>query len=307
LVDFICPGASRSGTTSLQWLLEQHPAVFVPPEKELTFFNDDQRYARGRAFYESFFDKRGRDQVAGEISPPYFHAHIRLDAQGRHCWSAEDSAARLKHDYPEVAIVVTLRDPEKRMHSQFWKNVLQGRETAESLDQAVREELDGRRPADRTALCWVYKNSYKTHLQRWQELVGSERVLVAVFEDWIRDPVPFVRRLERFLDVPEWAEPPRTIPRKNAGRHAGLKGLGKPILGGARALGLDRVARRFTTQQGYPPLDPEVARTLYNHFAADIAYVDGLTDGAALRYCVYRNCLNVYQKRLTDTLLVRIS
>ncbi|CAN0605590.1 unnamed protein product, partial [Ectocarpus sp. 12 AP-2014] len=37
--DFLCIGAQRAGTTWLHNRLLEHPDLYLPPEKELQFFN----------------------------------------------------------------------------------------------------------------------------------------------------------------------------------------------------------------------------------------------------------------------------
>ncbi len=45
LPNFLVLGTYRAGTTWLHEVLRQHPQVFLPPEKELMFFN--RHYDRG--------------------------------------------------------------------------------------------------------------------------------------------------------------------------------------------------------------------------------------------------------------------
>ncbi|MDX1359438.1 MAG: sulfotransferase, partial [Clostridia bacterium] len=59
-VSFICPGAQKSGTTTLFSMLSQHPSVYLPSQKELYYFNDDRRYKKGSGYYESFYSEAGK-------------------------------------------------------------------------------------------------------------------------------------------------------------------------------------------------------------------------------------------------------
>lgn len=215
-IDFICAGASRCGTTTLHDVLRGHPELFLPEKKELRFFDRDAEYTSGLDHYFQHFDNCPDGRLKGEVSPPYFHARIRQDAEKKHVYSEEDSAYRILRDLGKVPIILTLRNPIDRIRSQFLKNLREGRESVETLDEAVREELDGLRDPAVTATCWVYKNRYDLHLRRWLDLFGKEGVLILIFEDWISDPVQMIRAVEGFLDVAPWAEPPDVAPHKNA-------------------------------------------------------------------------------------------
>ncbi len=52
LPNFLILGATKSGTTSLHHYMKQHPDVFLPEEKEIQFFIDDQLYEKGMEFYQ---------------------------------------------------------------------------------------------------------------------------------------------------------------------------------------------------------------------------------------------------------------
>ena len=46
-VDFFVVGAQKSATTSLFKYLSAHPDIFMPPEKEVSFFSDTDYFERG--------------------------------------------------------------------------------------------------------------------------------------------------------------------------------------------------------------------------------------------------------------------
>ena len=257
--------------------------MFVPPEKELQFFFDDRKYAKGLDAYLSHFEERARGQAFGEISPPYFHAYTARDARGGHLWTEHDPAARLKAAFPDAKILLTLRDPVKRMASQFWKNAWEGKESMPTLEEALEAERAGRRTPETSPFCWLYKARYGVHVDRWLEFFGRDRVLILIFEDWIRDPRGCVREIERFLDIAPWETPPESIPRTNAGRQATIN-LPPVFQSLVRTLPVRRgLQRRLTTTSGYPAMDPATRAQLHNLLSDDVAYVDALSDGRASR------------------------
>lgn len=59
---FICIGAQRAGTTWLYTQLRRHPNVFLPPLKELHYFDRDERYPTPNTLSERSAFKRLRNR-----------------------------------------------------------------------------------------------------------------------------------------------------------------------------------------------------------------------------------------------------
>ena len=69
LPNFICVGANKAGTTSLQELLKQHPDVYLPEEKEIHYFDNDKSYGVGIEWYQKYYHKFDGQKAVGDISP----------------------------------------------------------------------------------------------------------------------------------------------------------------------------------------------------------------------------------------------
>src|SRR4051812_32606879 len=100
LPDFLIVGVTKGGSTSVAQWLGAHPRVFVPREKELHFFSNDENWARGLDCYGSHFESAGDAELVGEATPQYmyFPAAIR----------------RMAEVVPEAKLIVTLREPGSR-------------------------------------------------------------------------------------------------------------------------------------------------------------------------------------------------
>jgi len=72
IANFIVAGATRSGTTSLWQYLRQHPDIFLPENKELWFFNVDERYSKGKMEYNKNFKGWSGQIAIGDVTPMYF-------------------------------------------------------------------------------------------------------------------------------------------------------------------------------------------------------------------------------------------
>lgn len=69
-------GAQKAGTSALQAMLSRHPRVIAPAEKELTFFGNDDAYARGMAHYRAMLPirpLRGSGWTTLDATPNYLY------------------------------------------------------------------------------------------------------------------------------------------------------------------------------------------------------------------------------------------
>lgn len=220
--NFIIPGASRSGTTTLYHFLTQHPNIYMPSKKkELSFFEKEVNYERGNEFYESFFQVNDDRKMAfGESSPPYFHKGIKVGVSGEHVFDDNNDAPNRLYKYnPDVKLIFTLRNPISRLLSQYWKNVNSGTEKS-YLFEALKQELNGDRNPEVTTNCWMYKNSYSIHLNHWFSIFPKDNIKVFIFEDWINNLDKLMQEIEQFLNLPH-AKISFNYPHSN-------KGIGAP-------------------------------------------------------------------------------
>lgn len=175
LPKFICIGAQRAGTTWLHECLGEHPDVYVPPEKELHFF--DRFYDKGLKNYEDYFslEKRGDVSVWGELTPNYYQEDQALE--------------RIKADIPEVKIIYVIREPVSRAFSQY--QLYKPTQFAEmSFAQVIETQP------------FVTDLSMQgKHLQRTYSLFPNEQVLVLFYDDLSNDPKTTLEKVYAFIGV----------------------------------------------------------------------------------------------------------
>jgi len=238
---FIIPGASRCGTTTLWSIIRKHPNICTPSEKEIRFFDKDKNYEKGIDFYENKFEKCSGEKEIGEASPPYWNRGITIDKKGKYKFDEEDDPpTRIKKHYPKIKLVFTLRNPVDRIYSQFWKNVRQGREKKRSVVEAIEEEIDGKREHEKDPLCFLYRNSYSTHLKKWKKMYKNKEIKVIIFEEWTSDIENGVGEVFDFLGVDkrkvELSKEEKNksrVPRSDLLRRVRDKYLGESLLGKA--------------------------------------------------------------------------
>lgn len=100
--DFIVIGATKAGTTSLDFYLGCHPEIYMAKPKELRFFTD-YFWSQGVEWYENYFHTT--KTYCGETSPQYAHwPHV---------------PERMAAIVPRIKLIYMVREPMARLRSQY--------------------------------------------------------------------------------------------------------------------------------------------------------------------------------------------
>lgn len=191
-------GAQKAGTTTLYDLLAQHPQVIQPRVKEVSFFSNDEAYAKGMAHYRSFFPRRplaGR-AITFDASPMYLYHELAAERIARHL--------------PRALCLAILRDPVEHaysawnMYRRFKDDERHARHhDPRSFEDAVAEELSGA-PTDRS-MRYLDRGTYLPQLQRYLDLLGKQRLMVTSFERFTSDPGRLVNAVLARLGLKSFA------------------------------------------------------------------------------------------------------
>jgi len=172
--DFLFIGPDKTGSSWLNYVLSQHPACYVPPAKDIWFF--DRYYDRGMDWYLSFFEDAPDDAKAvGELSHDYMFS--------------PDAAQRIANDLPEVRLITCLRDPVERTFSQYLYLKRSG--VTKLPFQDALEEYPR----------LIDNSLYYKHLSRYFDLFPRERIKVLWFSNLREDSEEFAREVFDFLEV----------------------------------------------------------------------------------------------------------
>ena len=202
--NFLIAGAAKSGTTSLYHWLSQHPDVFMPENKEPSYFVDTYGFSDWNRYLRLFEHARGKKAV-GEASTPYM--------------SAPESPAWIHRILPDVKIIILLRNPIARAWSLYSWMVMEGYEWLSTFERAVTEE--DRRFADVTfrhsnpQYFWNYmyfrSGLYHDQVREYLRLFGPDRVRIYLFEDLVTCPRAVYVDACKFLDLDPAFEPALTV------------------------------------------------------------------------------------------------
>lgn len=208
--EFFIVGATRAGTTYLHHLLNSHPDVFMPKNKELHYFNHDGRYKENLKGYLPLFNGYKGERLVGEATPLYCEKGTYYDPQGEiHFFREETSIKRIAHHFPDTKLIVSLRDPLSRIRSLHKKNFYQ-KKIETTLSEEIQGELNGK-----SRLNLLFRNRYDVHLEEIFKHFPQESVYIMIFEEWIKDYTPALNNLAEFLGIEPLERWPEMSEKKN--------------------------------------------------------------------------------------------
>jgi hypothetical protein len=176
--NFFVIGASKSGTSSLCELLDNHPDVFFTTPKEPSYFSDGEDHGLTLDWYQSLFQGAEGHRAVGEGSTNYA-------VVGLHPGVAE----KLEAYAPGSRVIYIVRHPPERIESQ-WIQLRTGNQAPNDFVRAVREVPE-----------MIEGNLYWKNISSFRGVFPDDRILVLFFDDFKADARAVVRRCFRFLDL----------------------------------------------------------------------------------------------------------
>jgi len=266
-VNFIGIGAQKAATTWIFKCLEEHPDICVSNPKETFFFCEDDKFQRGAEYYKSFFLGCEERKITGEYTTSYL--------------STPGTAERIKKYYPDVQLIVCLRDPVKRAISTYnhldFKNITKKLNFKEALVECP--EI-------------VEYGFYYRYLRNYFDLFPRENILVLIYEDIEKDPGEFIEKIYSFLGVDDEFVPKGVNSKVNtsAARSSSInKGINRlylkkgnnflmsRIIKFARRLGVNKYKIDATFKRNdYKNISEEEVQMLANIYKDDINNLKGL-------------------------------
>jgi Sulfotransferase family len=290
-------GAPKSGTTSLYWMLRQHPQIFLPDLKEPQFLASD---APARDIYYAralpgSADKRPRPMPRPRTLEDYLALFADAESGQRagECSTfyllSRDAADRIAELSPQARIIAVLREPVSFLRSLHLTALLISYETETSLSKAMSLEADRRegRHVPRTAprpqvLQYSEHVRYVEKLRRFEERFPDGHVQVLIYDDLWGDTQAVVRQVLRFLEVDDDYPIQRVStnvtrravrsPRLKAALESVASWRGPPRAGRAEQLlrRAVRAARRRTVMGDAPTMDEQFALGLRRRFKSEV-------------------------------------
>ncbi len=193
MIDFLCIGAQKSGTTLLYEHLKQSSDIFLPNKKELHFFDNDKNYMKGVRWYEHFFLEAKREQLRGEVTPAYLFF--------------KDVPVRIRHticSYNKIKFIVLLRNPVHRAYSQYNMSLLMKKKEGLSFEQALfyeRYRLDDY--AGKINYSYLSRGFYSGQIINYFKYFNRDQFKFILYEDFVNNQCRVVNDILSFLGVRE--------------------------------------------------------------------------------------------------------
>ena len=196
--DFFIVGAPKCGTTALYTYLGRHPDVYLPDRKELRFFGSDleirDRVPLTQDGYLSYFAGAGDARRVGTAYVWYLYS--------------TRAAEEIHRFAPDASILVMLRNPVDMLYALHAEHLTNGNEDIADFSEALDAEplrREGRRIPPHAhlpqGLLYSTVPRYSEQLERYFDRFGRDRVHVAIFEEFIADPVAGYRQALAFLGL----------------------------------------------------------------------------------------------------------
>ena len=172
---FLVIGAQKCGTTWLSHMVSQHPEVAVAPKKELHFFDHPSNYRKGLEWYRNQLPVTPSTKAAGEFTPNYFWTSQNEKGISKD-WNHESIPELVHESFPDIQLIVLLRNPVNRAISAYYHHIRNGRLTPKmSLSQVMRQ------------YGIVSMGYYDVHLSNWLKFYSSDNFLILIYEEHIQD------------------------------------------------------------------------------------------------------------------------
>lgn len=216
--DFLCVGAQKSGTTWLHEFLSHQTELWLPPIKELNFFNRlsfdmgsafSGEWARGNAIQRLHQATKNPniDQNWLKFLFHFCEKNVDLDwylkiferapkkrllgeITPEYMYLPAAMINEINKLNPKMKILFVLRHPIDRIFSQYKMIKRNCKDLSDDLTEVVcnLESV-------------VERSNYSKYIANWKEVFGSEQVYVGNFDKLQANPKAFLQGISKFLDI----------------------------------------------------------------------------------------------------------
>jgi hypothetical protein len=203
--DFLCIGAHKAGTTWLYQQLDSHPDFWMPPVKELHYFDQLSRVPRTPPRCRDERDLRFLERLKGLSAEQGMNLdnYSRLfepkasllsgDISPNYSTLSDEVIRRVVRYFPNLKVIFLARDPVERVWSHLCMEVHYRQiEPFDATDiGAVNQNL-----LRRGMLLRSYPSAI---VARWKRHVHSDRFRIYFFDDLQKSPSELRRSILHFL------------------------------------------------------------------------------------------------------------
>ncbi|SFT45565.1 Sulfotransferase domain-containing protein [Algoriphagus locisalis] len=186
-VDFLVIGVQKGATSWLYQCLSDHPEISVPiKKKEIEYLGGELWKARGDDWYLSLIPNI-EGKVSGDVSVEYI-----FDST---------SAEILKEKFPNVKLILSLRNPQERAISAFFWYLRKGKiDISDNISTFFNREIEmysiGRSSTD-----ILSRGIYYDQICRYLEFFSSHQLKIVLFDEIENSPQTVMSNIYSFLGV----------------------------------------------------------------------------------------------------------
>jgi hypothetical protein len=196
--NFLIAGAGESGTSWLYASLLQHTQVYMPKEMrpEPHFFYKEWEFEKGLPYYlEKYFANVPKSALAvGERSSSYIFG--------------ENVAERIYTAFPDIKIIIMLREPVERAYSN-WRFTVQSGLEWRSFESAIRVEdrriRNEKNPFWKQIKPYAYlaRSQYGEQIKKFFEVFPAKNILVMNSDTVKKNESLSLQQVCNFLGIDE--------------------------------------------------------------------------------------------------------
>jgi len=180
-LDFLIPGFSKCGTTSLCKFLMQHPQIYIPRVKEPNYFA--HRYDMGWDWYQKLYEPAKPGQLCGDGSTCYTSSEYEYRAY-----------QRALNRFPDMKVILIARDPIGRLESSFRYMHHIGHKWEAWASDCIGETLKALPNMMRDTMYWQRMTCLRSYF-------SDDRIHILFLEDFNTDSAGELAKCCRFLGV----------------------------------------------------------------------------------------------------------
>jgi hypothetical protein len=200
LPTFSIVGAMKTGTTTLSEAIAAHPEGYVPPRKEVHFFEAEGNWRQGTGWYEDVFAGAGDAIAIGDSTPLYMFY--------------PEAVARMAQVIPDARLIACVRNPIDRAYSHYLHYFQRAARESRTFAEAVEAEMA--EPPARPEITesplegdprYLAQGRYAEQFETLAEHFPGERIHVVLLDDLESDPVGTIQQTFRFLGIDDSVVP----------------------------------------------------------------------------------------------------
>jgi len=192
--NFLIIGAPKCGTSSIYEWLRETGGIFLPDNKEPSFFLDHYGYTNWDG-YMSIFAPASDFPLRGEASAGYL--------------AAPEAPARIHETLPNAKLIILLRNPVSRAFSGWLWMVMEGYEPLGSFADAIAAEAQRasdpnfkfKAPEYFMDYPYFTVGLYAEQIERYFALFPKEQIKIFLFDDLVNEPKRIYEETCAFLEV----------------------------------------------------------------------------------------------------------